>query len=154
MEKEFAYGAVVFRMAEARPVFLLVHSGKNREWGFPKGHKESGETDIECALREVKEETGIDRHKIIEGFREQINYQAISHRGQSKGKMIDKTSVLFLFQTEVSQTRVDGKEILDAKWGGLEDTLSLLKFEDTRSLLHHAYRFIKERADKDSSSQE
>ena len=29
-------------------------------WSFPKGHQEKGETDIETAIRETKEETGLD----------------------------------------------------------------------------------------------
>ena len=35
------------------------------EWGFPKGRREPGEKDLACALREVEEETGISKDKII-----------------------------------------------------------------------------------------
>ena len=38
---------------------LLVQS-RGRLWGPPKGTMEQGETEIECAIREVKEETGLD----------------------------------------------------------------------------------------------
>ena len=38
--------------------FLLLKQNKGH-WGFPKGHKEGNETDEECALRELKEESGI-----------------------------------------------------------------------------------------------
>lgn len=37
---------------------LLVHRPKYDDWTFPKGKVEAGETDAECALREVEEETG------------------------------------------------------------------------------------------------
>jgi len=37
---------------------LVVHRPKYDDWTFPKGKLEAGETDEECALREVEEETG------------------------------------------------------------------------------------------------
>lgn len=39
---------------------LLVGDLKGEKWSFPKGHAESGETSEQVAIREVKEETGID----------------------------------------------------------------------------------------------
>ena len=38
---------------------LLVHRPKYDDWTFPKGKAEDGESDAECALREVWEETGL-----------------------------------------------------------------------------------------------
>lgn len=38
---------------------LLVHRPKYDDWTFPKGKADPGETDEECALREVAEETGL-----------------------------------------------------------------------------------------------
>lgn len=38
---------------------LLIHRGRYDDWTFPKGKREPGETDEECALREVEEETGL-----------------------------------------------------------------------------------------------
>jgi 8-oxo-dGTP diphosphatase len=37
---------------------LLVHRPKYDDWSFPKGKAERGESDEDCALREVEEETG------------------------------------------------------------------------------------------------
>lgn len=36
-----------------------MHRPKYDDWTFPKGKAEEGETDAECALREVEEETGL-----------------------------------------------------------------------------------------------
>jgi|SRR3989304_5645876 len=35
------------------------------EWGFPKGRRDKGETDLMCAIREVREETNINEDKFI-----------------------------------------------------------------------------------------
>jgi 8-oxo-dGTP pyrophosphatase MutT (NUDIX family) len=58
------------------------------EWEFPKGRKEFNETEIECALREFEEETGIAKQSVqlidnVSGFDENYvgtNYAAYKHR--------------------------------------------------------------------------
>ena len=50
-----AAGGLVVRDGDV----LLVHRPKYDDWTFPKGKAEDGESDEECALREVLEETGL-----------------------------------------------------------------------------------------------
>jgi 8-oxo-dGTP diphosphatase len=50
-----AAGGIVVRDGR----LLLVHRPKYDDWTFPKGKAEPGETDEECAVREVEEETGL-----------------------------------------------------------------------------------------------
>ena len=49
-------GIILFN--EETNEFLLVYGKKSNKWGFPKGHNEEGETEIETATREFMEETG------------------------------------------------------------------------------------------------
>ena len=50
-------GAIVFREGAAGPETLMILH--RRGWGFPKGHRQPGETEEACARRETEEETGI-----------------------------------------------------------------------------------------------
>jgi len=50
-----AAGGVVIRDGAV----VLVHRPKYDDWTFPKGKAEEGESDEDCALREVHEETGL-----------------------------------------------------------------------------------------------
>jgi 8-oxo-dGTP diphosphatase len=50
-----AAGGVVARNGDV----VLVHRPKYDDWTFPKGKAEENETDEDCALREVAEETGL-----------------------------------------------------------------------------------------------
>ena len=56
---EKSCGVLPFRMVNGRQEFLLVFETYSRCWSLPKGHIEAGETDIQAALRELFEETGL-----------------------------------------------------------------------------------------------
>lgn len=55
-----AAGGVIWRMAAGAVEVALVHRPKYRDWTFPKGKLEPGETDEQAAHREVLEETGFE----------------------------------------------------------------------------------------------
>ena len=52
---------------------MLVKNNNGRYWSFPKGHIEDGETEQETAIREIKEETGLDV-TLVNNFREISEY--------------------------------------------------------------------------------
>lgn len=54
-----ASGCVVWRRVDSGPEVLVVHRQRYDDWSFPKGKLDPGETDEECALRELEEETGL-----------------------------------------------------------------------------------------------
>jgi 8-oxo-dGTP diphosphatase len=55
-----AAGGIVFRRAVPGTLeVLLVHRPRYDDWTFPKGKARPGESDEDCALREVEEETGL-----------------------------------------------------------------------------------------------
>ena len=65
-------------------------------WDFAKGHVDPGESEMECALRELEEETGItaDDIELDSEFRFQTQYQVNNKR--TGGESWDKTLVVFL----------------------------------------------------------
>ena len=62
MVNEKSCGAIVFSYENGIRKYVITRgTGIYKEFcGFPKGHMEPGETETETALREVKEETGLD----------------------------------------------------------------------------------------------
>ena len=54
-----AAGGVVVRETDEGSEVLVVHRPRYDDWTFPKGKAEPGESDEDCALREVEEETGL-----------------------------------------------------------------------------------------------
>lgn len=58
--KTTSCGCLVYRTGQSGPEILLIKPWLNKNvWGLPKGHSEEGETNLDCALRETFEETGV-----------------------------------------------------------------------------------------------
>jgi 8-oxo-dGTP diphosphatase len=53
-----AAGGVLWRRNRARVDVLLVHRPGHDDWSLPKGKRRPRESALDCALREVREETG------------------------------------------------------------------------------------------------
>lgn len=85
-----------FLIIQGDPIesFLLMQH-KDR-WDLPKGHVDGNETDMQCALRELNEETGItaDEIEIVPDFRFSIQYHVQYKRTDGKKKL--KEVVFFL----------------------------------------------------------
>lgn len=88
-----ACGVLVVRGEPVRQVLLMIHP---KRLDIPKGHVEAGESDEECALRELEEETGIaaDDIELDESFRFVTKYSVKTKR--TGGQWWDKTLVVFL----------------------------------------------------------
>lgn len=56
---EKSCGVLPYRVMDGRLQFLLVFETRSKCWSLPKGHIEAGETDVQTALRELYEETGL-----------------------------------------------------------------------------------------------
>ena len=86
-------GVLVFRTQPGLSFLLMKHP---RRYDLPKGHLEAGETELDCALRELREETGIPKDAITLDTRfrhEEIYYPRYKRFG---GERVEKTLVIFL----------------------------------------------------------
>jgi ADP-ribose pyrophosphatase len=85
-------GVLIIRGEPIREFLLMRHADR---WDLPKGHVDPGETEIQCALRELREETGIQATdlELIDGFRFETHYQV---RAKKSDRIYEKTLVIFL----------------------------------------------------------
>ncbi len=103
-------GFLIVRGDPIREFLLMRHDDR---WDLPKGHVDPGETEMECALRELWEETGISAGdiEVVEGFRFISEYPVFDKR---RGGQLDKTLVLFLARlkrdVEIAATEHVGHE--------------------------------------------
>jgi 8-oxo-dGTP pyrophosphatase MutT (NUDIX family) len=87
-------GVLVFRERPTESFLLMRHATR---LDLPKGHVDAGETEVECALRELWEETGIGAGDIAldPDFRFTLQYTVLGRR-YSLPELVQKTLVIFL----------------------------------------------------------
>jgi len=134
MEYEKSCGALVYRKQGEKLQLLILRHRMGGHWSFPKGHVEAGETETETALREVKEETGLNI-ELLSGFREQVTY--------SPRQGIKKDVVYFLGFAKDSRTSRQEEEISEIRWINLDQTYNYLTYENDRRLVQSAKRYMK-----------
>ena len=103
---------------------LLVHRPKYDDWTFPKGKAEAGETDAECALREVEEETGL--RCVLGPELAQTRYR------DSKGR---RKVVRWWRMSVLAGEFVPNSEVDRIRWVAPADARELLSYERDRPLL-------------------
>ena len=133
--KDISAGAVIFRRRNNLEFLLL----KNRfnEWELAKGHLQ--DKDIRTsAIIEVLEETGFDSVKFIDGFFEKISYVK-----EFDKEIVDKT--IYFFLVEKDDKIKLSKEHSEYCWNGLEESCSLVVFNEQKELLEKAFDFISSR---------
>ena len=142
VNKEFSAGAVIFKREGSEILFFIIYSNRNKIWGFPKGHVEGGETEKEAALREIKEETGLDNLHFIENFTEKVMYEIISKRLPFKSERIEKYVTYFLCEIKNQDIIVDNREITDYRFLPLNEAEKIIKFRNLTIILRRAYDFL------------
>ena len=125
MKREYSCGAVLYTIDEGVRKYVLIME-PNGAYGFPKGHRRRMEDDVCCALREIKEETGIDA-TILPNFKRTIKYNVF-------GKSL-KEVTYFVATYNNQDLNPQDKNILEAKKYDLDTALSLLKFAQVKDIL-------------------
>ncbi len=131
---EKSCGAVIYRQNDRKDIkILLVKNHNGKCWTFPKGHIESGESEQQTALREIKEETGLTV-TIIPGFRQISSYRPF-------GK-IRKTAVFFLAKAEKSIVSVQQAEIDYYLWVTVDEAMQMCRHENDTNILREVRKIL------------
>jgi 8-oxo-dGTP pyrophosphatase MutT (NUDIX family) len=131
-------GGVVHRPASGGTEILLVHRRAPRLWALPKGTPDSGETLEETALRETREETGIEVE--IEAQLRSIRYFFV--RGSTR---FHKTVHFFLMRPIGGSIDAHDAEFDEVRWTDASEALALLTHATERSVVEEALALVAER---------
>lgn len=125
MSVERSAGLIIFRKTPQGRRYLVVRSSRkfpNRPefWDVPKGVLEKGETGLDAALRETKEEVSISNPEIIKGFKATARYFT-----RRSGKPVPKFVALFLARVKSPRVALSWEH----------DTFLWLPFEEAKKHL-------------------
>lgn len=144
--RELSAGAVLFKRSNEIKYLLLyreAHDHYKANWDLPKGNVEQ-EDSVSAIRREIREETGLEGVKILNGFKERIKFF------YRKGDLLINKEVIFLL-AETGETNVKlSLEHQDYKWVNLDEAVKLMKYKNYQELFRKAEEFIKKHVEQKS----
>ena len=126
MKREFSAGGVVVRRFRGKP-FLCAVRPRADVLALPKGHPDPGESSIEAATREVREETGLVAEP-------QEKLGDVRYWYVWKGERILKIVSFFLFRYRSGSVRDHDHEVESAEWIPLAEAPSRLAYKGEREM--------------------
>ena len=126
-------GAIIYTLKENNILYLLIKDFHGN-YGFPKGHLENNETEVQAAIREIKEEVGLVVN-IDTKFREELNYI------MPDGK--EKKSIYFLSEYENQIPFRQPEEVEEILLLPYEEALDIITFDNMKEVLIKADKYIK-----------
>ena len=127
-------GVVAFKRINNINYYLIIKS-MNGDIGFPKGHAETDETELETAFRELKEETNVEV-ELLAGFRYQIEYKIPNMNN------VIKQAVYYLGKCINSDIICQENEVLEANFIPFDEAYKVLTFDETKKMLQLANDYL------------
>jgi 8-oxo-dGTP diphosphatase len=124
-----AAGGVVVREDGGTREVVIVHRPAYDDWTLPKGKARKGESDEDCAVREVQEETGLR----CERGRELASTRYLDSAGREK-------LVRYWLMRPADGTLGPSNEVDQARWISFDEADRLLTYEHDRVVLRSAVR--------------
>lgn len=129
MKHEKSCGALIFHEDGEQSLLLLIKHRNGGHWSFPKGHVEAGETEVETALREISEETGLQVN-LTTDFRESVFYSPTSG--------VTKEVIYFLARSDTTTLVLQEEEVGQGIWVDVPRALTLVTYDNDRQLIQKA----------------
>lgn len=139
--REVSAGGVMYRKHGDEIQIALIHV-RNR-WGLPKGHVEEGERIEETALREVREETGLEG-RLVRKLGD-IRYAYRDKTKDGEAIRIYKRVHFYLLRYLKGDVRDHDHEVDEARWFPMDEVIKNLKFATERKMVHRALSILSAR---------
>ena len=135
-EREFSAGGVLVRGGEVAVIVPTRRAADgSRVLALPKGHVDPGETPVQAAPREVREETGV-----LGRFVRELGETRYWYRRD--GRTIGKSVSFFLFDYVEGDIADHDDEVEEVRWIALEEATSALSHAAERDIVATAMAYL------------
>lgn len=142
---EHSAGGAVIAVRDRRPFVAMIATRGRTRWGLPKGAVGEGETTEAAALREVREETGLEA-EIIKPL------DTIEYFFRAGSTLIHKRVDFYLMSHIGGELQPQLSEVDDVEWVELGQSIRRASFPSEKKLLESAQRELAAVADPASSA--
>jgi 8-oxo-dGTP pyrophosphatase MutT (NUDIX family) len=144
-------GGVAFRWKDSQPEIAVVQMKPKLRWQLPKGIVDPGESPEVTAVREVREEAGVETERLA--LIETIEYW---YRSVRNGQPVryHKYVHFYLLEYRSGDVSDHDHEVEEARWISIGEALEILEFKSEREVVEKARKMIEARGRKSSSSEE
>src|SRR6185295_900770 len=144
MPQEKSAGAIIFRLKDGVPHYLLLHY-HGGHWEFARGHIDQGESEIEAAKREIEEETGLKDLTIISGFKGYTKFvfkkvYGLTGEARKQAPWVMKIVTLYLAESRIDEVRIS-HEHKGFEWFTFEEAIKKLP-KDAKKVFTQANEFL------------
>lgn len=131
-------GGVVYRRTggSKRAEVALVRVGPKNRWQLPKGLVEEGESSEATAVREVREETGVEGELIAP--LDAIEYWYVGSEQGGERVRFHKRVYFFLLEYRAGDVQDHDYEVAESRWVPLEDAEGMLSFASEKKVMARA----------------
>lgn len=138
--EQISAGGVAFRYCEKQTEIALVQVNPSYRWQLPKGLVDAGETPESAALREVREEAGIDAE--IVHLIDKIDYWYV---GEERGESVrfHKFVYFYLMKYTSGDTKDHDHEVAEARFVEIRNAVKMLAFESERNIVEQISGLLK-----------
>jgi 8-oxo-dGTP pyrophosphatase MutT (NUDIX family) len=142
---QISAGGVAFRWKDSEPEMVIVCMKPKLRWQLPKGIVDPGESPEVTALREVKEEGGVETERLA--LIETIEYW---YRSVKNGKPVRFHKFVHFYLMEYLGGDVSNHdhEVEESRWVSFDEAVELLEFKSEREVAHKARAMIEARGRK------
>lgn len=135
IQNQVSAGGVAYRQLDGRVEIALISVGDERRWQLPKGMVDPGETREVTAVREVREEAGIET-ELLEPIGT-IEYWFYSGRGPDRVR-IHKQVHFFLQRYRSGEVADHDHEVNEARWVEVNEAARMMTFDSERQIVQQA----------------
>ena len=136
---QISAGGVAFRKQDGRIEVALISVGADDRWQLPKGLVDKGESTEDAAIREVREEAGIDTEIVT-----RIDKVEYWYFWEENGQRIryHKFVYFYLLRYKSGDVRDHDHEVNDARWVDIDDAIEMLAFDNEKKIMEKAKELI------------